>query len=135
MNKTKKENNMIRYPKMALVYLASGCLFGLLGCGKQEEPKTPAATTSSTAAPEATVARPATPEEVALVPNGTELYSPESGKPLQKTDLTPALVYNGRLYFLCCPVCMSNCQAKPSLLGVAKPPNGYDLRKLSGAGS
>jgi YHS domain-containing protein len=108
---------MIRFPTMALACLASGCMFTLVGCGRQEAPKT------------------ATPQEVALVPDGTQLYSPDSGKPIQKNSSTPALVYDGRLYFFCCPTSMQQCQANPSLLRNARPPNGYDLRKLAGSGS
>jgi YHS domain-containing protein len=75
--------------------------------------------------------RPATPQEIALVPDGTLLYSPDSGKPIQKNSGTPALVYAGRLYFFCCPTSMQKCQADPSLLRNAKAPNGYDLGKLA----
>jgi YHS domain-containing protein len=69
---------------------------------------------------------------VALVPDGTLLYSPDSGKPIQKNRATPALVYAGRLYFFCCPTSMQQCQVNPALLRNAKPPNGYDLGKLTG---
>ena len=100
-----------------LACLASVCVVALTGCGKPEAPRTP------------------TPQEVALVPDGTQLISPDSGKPIKKNPGTPALVYDGRLYFFCCPVCMQKCQANLSLLRTAKPPNGYDLRKLARSGS
>lgn len=126
---------MIRFPIIALAGLASGCLFGLVACGKQEVPDAAAPAAASATVPVAKVARPATPEEAALVPDGTQLVSPESGKAIQKNALTPALVYDGRLYFVCCAVCLKKCQTSPSLLQDTKPPNGYELRKLGGAES
>lgn len=138
MNKSKKESNMIRSPRIGLVCLASGCLFALVSCGKQEAPKTtspPTAPlpTASVTAPVAAAARLATPQEVALVPDGTQLVSPESGKVIQKNASTPALVHDGRLYFICCAVSLQKCLGNPSLLQDAKPPNGYELRKLAGS--
>jgi hypothetical protein len=66
----------------------------------------------------------ATAQEIALIPDGTELSSPESGKVIQKNAMTPALVYGGRLYFFCCSTSMERCQADPRLLQGAQPPNG-----------
>ena len=126
---------MMRFQIITLVCLTSGCMVALVGCGKQEAPKTAAPPTVSTTVPVAKDARPATWEEIALVPDGTQLYSPESGKAIQKNSSTPALVCDGRLYFLCCVVTMQKCQANPSLLQDTKPPNGYDLRKLTGSGT
>jgi hypothetical protein len=137
---------MISIPTIALVCLASGSMFALVGCGKQEAaqtvPTTAAPPPASVAAPAvsapvlaAKVARAATAEEAALVPDGTQLVSPESKKTITKNAGTPALVYDGRLYFLCCAVCVQKCQVDPSLLQDAKPPNGYDLQKLARAGS
>ena len=130
---------MIRIPTIALVCLASGSMFALVGCGKHEA----AQTTPTTAAPPAAsttvavekVARPPTVAEVASVPEGTQLVSPESKKAITKNSGTPALVYDGRLYFLCCAVCVQKCQANPRLLLDTEPPNGYDLRKLTGSGA
>ena len=137
---------MIRIPTIALVCLASGSMFALVGCGKQEAaqtaPTTAAPPPAGVAAPAlsapvlvAKEARAATADEVALVPDGTKLYSPESRKLLWKTSSTPALVCDGRLYFLCCAACVQKCQANPSLLQDAEPPNGYDLRKPTGSGA
>ena len=137
---------MIRIQTIALVCLASGSMFALVGCGKQEAaqtaPTTAAPPPAGVAAPAGSAsvlvakeARAATAEEVALVPDRTKLYSPESRKLVWKTSSTPAMVYDGRLYFLCCAVCVQKCQANPSLLLEAEPPNGYDLRKLTGSGA
>jgi len=137
---------MKRIPTIALVCLASGGMFALAGCGKQEAaqtaPTTAASPPANVAAPAvsapvlvAKVARPPTVKEVALVPDGTQLISPDSGKPVVKNASTPALVYDGRLYFLCCAICMQKCEANPSLLLDAKAPNGYELRKLVESGS
>jgi hypothetical protein len=137
---------MIHIPTIALVCLACGSMFALVGCGKQEAaqtvPTTAASPPASVAAPAGSppvavekVARPPTVEEVALVPDGTQLISPDSGKPVVKNASTPALVYDGRLYFLCCATCAQKCQANPSLLLDAKVPNGYELRKLAGSSS
>jgi hypothetical protein len=130
---------MIRIPRIALVCLASGSMFALVGCGKQEAAQT-APTRASPSAASTTVAiekvaRPPTVAEVALVPDGTQLVSPESKKAITKNSGTPALVYDGRLYFLCCAVCVQKCQANPRLLLDAEPPNGYDLQKLTGSGA
>ena len=127
-------------PIIALACLTVGCLVALAGCGKQEAPVTAPTPTApppaaSVTAPATAGARLATPQEVALVPDGTQLVSAESGKPIQKSASTPALVYQGRLYFLCCAVCVQKCQANPKLLLDAKPPNGYELQKLGGSGS
>jgi protein-L-isoaspartate(D-aspartate) O-methyltransferase len=62
-----------------------------------------------------------------MVPDGTRLISPDSGKPIIKSADTPALVYNDRLYFFCCPTCMLKCGSAPGLLQTAKPPNGFRL--------
>jgi protein-L-isoaspartate(D-aspartate) O-methyltransferase len=62
-----------------------------------------------------------------MVLDGTELVSPNSGKPIVKDANTPALMYKGRLYFFCCPVCMQKCAGDPSLLRTAKPPNGFRM--------
>jgi hypothetical protein len=132
-NEPKRKSNKMRFGAIALAALAAGCIFAWVRWGQEEAPKTPPQITSA-AAPVAAAARQATPQEVALVPDGTQLYSPESGKPVRKSSGTPALVYGGRLYFLCCAVCMRKCQADPSLLKDAKPPNGYDLGKLTQAG-
>ena len=130
---------MIRLPIIALICLASGCLYTLVGCGKKEAggaaPTTASPPVASMTAPVAAAPRLATPQEVTLVPDGTQLVSPESGKPIQKNASTPALVYSERLYFLCCALTMQKCQADPSLLQDAKAPNGYDLRTLAGSGS
>jgi YHS domain-containing protein len=66
-------------------------------------------------------------DEVAKVPDGTKMVSPDSGKSVWKTSSTPALVYRDRLYFFCCRVCLEKCQANPRLLDDARPPNGYPL--------
>ena len=115
MKQRKKQPKRMRFGVIVLACLAGACIFALVRSGKDEAP------------------RPATAQEVALVPDGTQLVSPESGKPIRKNASTPALVFGGRLYFLCCAVCMQKCQADPRLLKDAKPPNGYDLRKLGGA--
>jgi hypothetical protein len=129
---------MIRIPTIALVCLASGSMFALVGCGKQEAAQ-PAASVAAPAvsAPVlvAKMARAATAEEAALVPDGTQLVSPESKKAITKNAGTSTLVYDGRLYFLCCDLCVRKCEANPSLLQDVKPPNGYDLRKLAGSSS
>ena len=129
---------MIRIPTIALVCLASGSMFALVGCGKQEAaqtaPTTAAPPAASTPVAVEKVARPPTVAEVALVPDGTQLVSPESKKAITKNSGTPALVYDGRLYFLCCAICVQKCQANPRLLLDAEPPNGYDLRKATGSG-
>jgi hypothetical protein len=147
---------MMRFSTMSAVCILSGFMFIVVGCGKQVAPQTspalpqtlspavsttadPSAATHSLPAPStaagrpATAAgRPATAQEVALISDGTELYSPESDKLIQKSPTTPALVYGGRLYFFCCPTSMKRCEADPSLLQSAKSPNGYDLGKSTG---
>jgi hypothetical protein len=124
----------MRFGAIALVCLVGGGVFALVRSGKEEAPKTASPQTASVPGPVA-AARPATAQEVALVPDGTPFVSPESGKTVLKNASTPALVHEGRLYFLCCDVCMQKCQAAPSLLQGVKAPNGYDLRKLAGSGS
>jgi hypothetical protein len=126
---------MMRFQRITLVCLAAGCLFALVGCGEQQGPKTAASPAVSPTVSAAKAPCAATREEIALVPDGTQLVSPESGKTVLKNASTPALVHDGRLYFVCCDVCVQKCQADPSLLQGVKAPNGYDLRKLAGSGS
>ena len=133
-NEPKRKSNQRRFGAIALAALAAGCIFAWVRWGREEAPKTAPPQITSAAAPGAAAPRQATPQEVALVPDGTQLYSPDSGKAIQKTPSTLALVHGGRLYFVCCPTTMRKCQADPSLLKDAKPPNGYDLSKLTQAG-
>lgn len=130
---------MSRFSTWALVCLASVGLFSCVGCGRQEAPKSVVPPKTAAAVPAAVPvgakARPATPQETALVPDGIQLVSPDSGKQLQKGPGTPALVYKGRLYFVCCPSCLQKCLASPSLLQNAVAPNGFDLLKLGGSGA
>ena len=130
---------MSRFSTRALVCLASVGLFTCVGCGRQKTPESavppkPGAEVS-VAMPAMEKARLATPQEIARVADGTLLVSPDSGKQLQKNSGTPALVYKGRLYFVCCPACLQKCLASPSLLQNAVAPNGFDLQKLGGSGS
>jgi YHS domain-containing protein len=145
---------MVRFPAQTLAFLASVCMLTSAGCGKPAAtkaptPRGPEATASAVAgprpegpqnapevdlarqsgatAPSAAVPRLATPDEVAKVPDGTKMISPESGKPVTKSPSTPALVYRGRLYFFCCAVCLRKCQADPRYLDDARPPNGHPL--------
>jgi hypothetical protein len=115
------------------VWLIAMCLFTLVGCGKREESRTTVPQALTSTIPASSRPRAATAQEIALVADGTELYSPDSGKLVKKNARTPALVHGGRLYFFCCLVSMQQCQSNPSLLGNAKPPNGYDLERLRGA--
>ena len=133
---------MMHFSKIGLVCLASGSLLALVGCSKQEPAQTTVLPPTSVAAPALStpvavekVARPPTVEEVAEVSDGTQLISPESGKPVVKQASTPVLVYDGRLYFFCCAVCVRKCEANPNLLKQARQPNGFELRKLSGSGA
>lgn len=119
--------------RMSLICLTALCLLIAVGCG-QKEPSNMAQSQMRNATipiaplpPIAEGVRPATPEEISMVPDGTQIYSPDSGKPTVKNANTPALVYKGRLYFFCCPTCMMKCGSDPSLLKTAKPPNGYRL--------
>jgi hypothetical protein len=116
------------------VWLIAICLFTMAGCGDREEPRTAVPQALTATIPAASSSRAATAQEIALVADGTQLYSPDSGKLVIKNARTPALVHGGRLYFFCCPTSMQQCQSNPSLLGNARPPNGYDLEKLRGAG-
>ena len=132
---------MTRPSNVVLTCLASASVIALASCSREEPPESKPSGIPSTAAPQATRAapvmhgRPATAQEIALVPDGTLLYSPDSGKPIQKNARTPALVYGGRLYFFCCPTSMQMCQADPRMLQNAKHPNGYDLARLKASDS
>ena len=139
---------MITLSRMFFTGLLGLALVFLPGCSEKKSGDSPTAAVLSTnslsvpaglsatmpaagvTAPVTSGARLATPQEVALVPDGTQLISAESGKAIQKNASTPALVYEGRLYFLCCEVCRQKCVANPKLLLDAKPPNGYELQKL-----
>ena len=70
----------------------------------------------------------ATNEQRALVKDGTVMFSLVSGKRITKSFKTPALVYEGKLYFFCCDVDMRKFQANPDqYVNKARPPNGIDI--------
>ena len=71
---------------------------------------------------------PATPEQIALMADGTKMISPQSGKPIVKSAQTPALVYKGRLYFFCCKRTVAEFEKDPDkyVLDVLSP-NGLDI--------
>ena len=92
-------------------------VFGLLlaaGCGKKAKEWGPPVK--------------ATPEQIAMVSDGTVMVSPQSGKTIRKTDQTPALVYKGRLYFFSCEKSLAEFEKDPDrhALGVQSP-NGMDI--------
>ncbi len=55
-------------------------------------------------APDVAPAANATPRQLRLVKNGTQMVSPISGKTITKTSTTPAAVWDGKLYMFCCAV-------------------------------
>jgi YHS domain-containing protein len=126
---------MKRVPAFARISLAIGCLFAVAVRGQEETTKTVTEPAVDAAASLVVRARLATAQEVALVPDGTQLVSPDSGKPILKNSSTPAWVYEGRLYFFCCPESRKKCMDDPRLLQNVRSPNGYDLSKLAGSGS
>ena len=70
----------------------------------------------------------ATDEQVALLPNGAELFSPVSGNRIAKSNQTPSVVYKDRLYFFCCQSHMRQFCADPErYVEAVKSPNGLDI--------
>ncbi len=70
----------------------------------------------------------ATARQLALIEDGTEMYSPVSGKLIIKSSQTPAIVYKGRLFMFCCQVDMRKFAANPQqYVDEVIPPNGTSI--------
>ena len=128
---------MAYFTRLSVGCLIVCCVVVLVGCGREASParereRTRSQTSLPTRSPSlAEGVRLATPEDIALVPDGTRVLSPDSGKPVVKRANTPALVYKGRLYLFCCPTSMMKCGIDPRVLQNATPPNGFELGELS----
>jgi len=102
MQKEEEESSVMSVSTKVSICLMAVSMLLSVGCGQKEPPdmdQSPTRNVSVPVAPSQPFAagvRPATPEEISMVPDGTQLYSPDSGKPTIKNANTPALVCKGR---------------------------------------
>ncbi len=68
-----------------------------------------------------------------LVKDGTEMFSPVTGKPVTKRYKTPAALHKGKIYYFCCNADARKFAADPDrYIKDVKAPNGQDVTVVAG---